>query len=69
MVIAPILDQQGLSLMVPEYIEQNQTQKESKILEIAVTQDNRYLINEIEISKEELFNTIKEKSQIKSDGI
>ena len=69
MVIAPILDQQGLSLMVPEYVEQNQVQKEPKILEISVTEDNRYLIDEIEISQNNLFETIKEKSQIKTDGI
>ena len=29
MVIAPILDQQGLSLAVPEYVEQNQINKEN----------------------------------------
>ena len=28
MVIAPILDQQGLSLAVPEYIEQNQVDRD-----------------------------------------
>ena len=30
MVIAPILDQQGLSLAVPEYVEQNSMDNEAK---------------------------------------
>ena len=69
MVIAPILDQQGLSLAVPEYVEQNTLDKESKILTVTVTQDNRYLINDNEILEDELLETIKEKSKENSDGI
>ena len=40
MVIAPILDQQGLSLAVPEYVEENQQNKDAKILTVQVTEDN-----------------------------
>ena len=38
MVIAPLLDQQGISLTVPENVEQSQmNDKESKILTVMVT--------------------------------
>jgi len=50
MVIAPILDQQGLSLAVPEYVEENQQNKESKILSVTVTQDNKYMIDDVEVA-------------------
>ena len=69
MVIAPILDQQGLSLAVPEYVEQNNQNKDSKILTVKVTSDNRYLIDEAEISEADLFNTIKERSKDNPDGL
>ena len=69
MVIAPILDQQGLSLAVPEYVEQNQTNKDSKILTITVTSDNRYLINNSEISQGELLSTLKDKIASNPDGM
>ena len=69
MVIAPILDQQGLSLAVPEYVEQNNIDKEAKLLTITVTQDNKYLIDDNEIQESELLKTIKEQSREKSDGL
>ena len=69
MVIAPILDQQGLSLAVPEYVEQNQDNKESKILTVTVTEDNKYLIDDTEIAQNDLMNTIKERSQEFPDGL
>lgn len=69
MVIAPILDQQGLSLAVPEYVEQNDTNKDSKILTITVTSDNRYLINDSEISQGELLSTLKDKIASNPDGM
>ena len=69
MVIAPILDQQGLSLAVPEYVEQNEVNKESKILTVTVTQDNKYMIDDVEIEQSDLLNTIKERSQDFPDGL
>ena len=69
MVIAPILDQQGLSLAVPEYVESTVNTNESKILTVTVTEDNRYLINNNEISEDNLFSTIKELSIEKQDGL
>ncbi len=69
MVIAPILDQQGLSLAVPEYVEENQVQKDNKILEITVTPDNKYLLNGTEIQEGNLLSAIKEESKNKPDGL
>ena len=69
MVIAPILDQQGLSLAVPEYVEQNNTDKEAKLLTVTVTQDNKYLIENEEILENDLIAKIKELSQEKNDGL
>ena len=69
MVIAPILDQQGLSLAVPEYVEKSSIDKEAKLLTVTVTQDNKYLIDDNEILEADLLSTIKDLSQEKSDGL
>ena len=69
MVIAPILDQQGLSLAVPEYVEKSSIDKEAKLLTVTVTQDNKYMIDENEVLEADLLTTIKELFQEKSDGL
>ena len=69
MVIAPILDQQGLSLAVPEYVEQKQINQENKILNIEVTQDDKFVVNNSEVSQDDLFRVIKEQSEAFKDGI
>lgn len=69
MVIAPILDQQGLSLAVPEYVEKNQIDKEAKLLTIMVSADDKYLIDNVEISQNDLFGKIKELSADRPDGL
>lgn len=70
MVIAPMLDQQGLSLAIPDYVEQKtDTPKENKILTVEVSEDNRYFINGEEIAADTLFTTIKEQSKTLSDGL
>lgn len=62
MVVAPILDQQGLNLTIPDYVEQtNNKQDDNKILTVIVTEDNKYLINEEEIPEKALAMKIKEK--------
>ena len=43
MVIAPMLDQQGLNLAVPEVVNAEQVKKEAKILNVYVTSDNQIL--------------------------
>jgi len=69
MVIAPILDQQGLSLAVPEYVEQSSIDKEAKLITVTVTQDNRYLIDDNEILETNLLATIKDMTQEHPDGL
>ena len=71
MVIAPMLDQQGLKLAIPEYVEQTQDNQneESKILTIVVDENNKYFIDEVEIPVNNLANTIKERSKIMTDGL
>ncbi len=50
MVIAPMLDQQGISLAVPENVESEKLEKEPQILTVQVTHDNKYLVNNEEVS-------------------
>ncbi len=69
MVIAPILDQQGLSLAVPEFVEENQVNKDTKILTVQVTKDNKYIINNEQVEQSDLFNVLKEQSEVSKDGI
>ena len=60
MVIAPILDQQGLSLAIPEYVEKNNVEKEAKIITVQITQDDKYIINDNEVQVNDLLTTIKD---------
>ena len=69
MVIAPILDQQGLSLVVPDYVEADKIDKEAKTINVEVTQDNRYIIDNEEIAQDNLMNTIKQQITLKPDGL
>ena len=69
MVIAPMLDQQGLNLAVPEVVNQEQIVKDSKIMNIAVTDDNKYIFNGAEIAPEDLEKTISENAKDYPDGL
>ncbi len=69
MVIAPILDQQGLSLAVPEYVEENQQNKDAKILTVQVTEDNNYIVNNEPVNESDLIQVLKEQSKINTDGV
>lgn len=69
MVIAPILDQQGLSLVVPDYVEADKIDKEAKTINVEVTQDNRYIIDNEEVAQDNLMNAIKQQITLKPDGL
>lgn len=71
MVIAPMLDQQGLKLAIPEYVEQTQNNQndESKILTIVVDENNKYFIDDVEIPVNNLANEIKTRSKTLTDGL
>lgn len=70
MVIAPLLDQQGLNLTVPENVAQEQMDnKESKILTVSVTADNKYYIQDEEILASELESILKLQAKNYPDGM
>ena len=43
MVIAPMLDQQGLNLAVPEVVNQEQISKDPKIMNLLITENNQFI--------------------------
>lgn len=70
MVIAPLLDQQGLNLTVPENVAQETVNnKESKILTVNVTADNRYYISGEEVQAAELETILKTQAKNYPDGM
>ena len=69
MVIAPLLDQQGLNLAVPEVVNQEQIAKDSKIMNFTVTSDNRYLFNDTEIAAASLEQTVARHIKDYPDGL
>lgn len=68
MVIAPLLDQQGLNLSVPDNVEQAQV-KENKTITVSVTSNDKYMVDGQEISEKDLGPMVKEKSKTLSDGM
>lgn len=69
MVIAPLLDQQGLNLSVPENVAEEQVKKDSKILTVNVTSDDRYIIDGEEIPAADLEKTIAQMAKDFPDGM
>lgn len=69
MVIAPLLDQQGISLSVPENVEQTKMDKESKILSVMVTKNNKYYINNEEVSLDKLGTVLSQEVKNYPDGL
>ena len=69
MVIAPMLDQQGLNLAVPEVVNKEQIAKDTKIITFAVTNDNKYLFDGQEVSLEELDKFISDRTKDYPDGL
>lgn len=68
MVIAPLLDQQGLNLTVPDMVEQKQV-KESKTITISVTNNDTYMIDGQGVDPNNLEALIKDKSKTLPDGL
>ena len=69
MVIAPLLDQQGLNLAVPNNVESQDIKQENKLISVTVSDDDRYYIDEQEISGEELEAVIKQRSKDFPEGL
>ncbi len=68
MVIAPLLDQQGLNLAVPDMVEA-QNIKESKTISVVIDNHNKYFIDNQEISENTLQETIKTRIKDFPDGV
>ncbi len=68
MVIAPMLDQQGLSLAVPNE-QEVKNPKKSKLITINVSDKDSYMYNGSELKYEKLVFLIKEESKEKKDGL
>ena len=69
MVIAPMLDQQGLNLAVPEVVSAEQIKQDSKILNIIVTSDNQFLWNDRNIAPDDLEKFFSKHSKDFPDGL
>ena len=69
MVIAPLLDNQGLNLTVPEIVKQENLNKDTKLLNVLVTNDDKYYIDDKDVSLEELPEVLKKSSVEKPDGL
>ena len=68
MVIAPMLDQQGLNLTVPDMVEQKQI-KETKTMTFNVTDEDKYVFGGQEIAEQDLGLLIKSKAKELPDGL
>ncbi len=70
MVVAPLLDKQGISLTVPENVEQSQMDdKDPQILTIVVTQGDKYLINNEEVNPDILGTVLSQEIKKYPDGL
>ena len=70
MVIAPLLDQQGISLTVPENVEQSQIDnKETKILTVMVSANDKYYINNEEVPADRLGTVLSQEIKNYLDGL
>ena len=69
MVIAPLLDQQGLNLAVPNMIEVQEEIKDSKLVKIVVDNENKYLLNDEVISANQVGAIIGEQAKENPDGL
>ncbi len=69
MVIAPLLDQQGISLTVPENVEQSQVNKDPQLLTVFVTHNDKYFIHNEEISPDRLGTVLSNEIKNYPDGL
>ena len=69
MVIAPMLDQQGLNLAVPEVVNQEQITKDPKIMNVVVTADNKFIWNGETVDEANLEQLFSEHQKEFTDGL
>lgn len=68
MVIAPMLDQQGLNLMVPQRVE-SENQDQPKTINILVSSNGTYSIDDRQISEDRLLFEIQDRPKHYKDGV
>lgn len=68
MVIAPLLNQQGLKLSIPG-TQKDKTQKQSKLITIDIKENGVYTIEGKVIALNNLVSSIRNASKIKKDGL
>ena len=69
MVIAPLLDQQGLNLAVPNNVEVQDVKQENKLISVTVSDDDKYYIDSQEIDVSQLESTIQSKIKDFPEGL
>ena len=69
MVIAPMLDQQGLNLAVPEVVNAENIKNDSKIMNLIVTSDNEYYLEGQPINPQDLESVLSQKAKLFPDGL
>jgi biopolymer transport protein ExbD len=69
MVVAPMLDQQGLNLAVPSNKEVEKIDKNNKIINIQVNDDGSYSYEGKNVSNDNLIYTLKDATKKKKDGL
>ena len=69
MVIAPMLDQQGLNLAVPEVVNKEEIAKDPKIMNFSVTGDNKYFFEETEIAAGDIEKIVSDRIKDFPDGM
>jgi len=69
MVIAPLLDQQGINLTVPTAQEAAKQEKEPQIITVDVSQSGQYKVDGTEIETSSLIKAIKAAYEERKDGL
>lgn len=70
MVIAPLLDSTGLSLVVPENVEEKQAlENETKILTVTIDDQDNYFVGEEAVLPDDLSKVIAENAKEFPDGV
>ena len=69
MVIAPMLDQQGLNLAVPEVVKQEQISNNPKIMTFNVTNNNKYYFGEEEVEPTNIEKVVTDNLKNYPDGL
>ena len=69
MVIAPLLDQQGLNLAVPNNVEVQDVKQDNKLISVTVSDDDLYYIDDSEVAVSQLESVIKQKLKTLPEGV